>query len=94
LLANTLAREFRQAADAAFEALAAARPFRPLPVAAPTLVVQADPRHGGVLGDAAAAAAVATLGNARLVKIEGAPHAVHASHAAEVITAIRQFAGY
>jgi pimeloyl-ACP methyl ester carboxylesterase len=94
LLANALAREFRQAADAAFEELAAARPFRALRVAAPTLLVQADPARGGVLGDAAAAAAVARLGNARLLKIEGAPHAVHASHAAELVTAIRRFAGY
>ena len=44
-------------------------------------------------GDRAAAAAVGVLGNATLVKIEGAPHAVHASHAAELVTLIRQFAG-
>jgi pimeloyl-ACP methyl ester carboxylesterase len=93
LLAKALAAEFRQAADRAFEAMLAARPFAALPVRARTLLVQADPERGGVLGDQAAATAIAVLGNATLVKIEGAPHAVHASHAAEVVTVIRQFAG-
>ncbi|MBV9579149.1 MAG: alpha/beta hydrolase [Chloroflexi bacterium] len=92
LLANALAKEFRAATDAAFETLQRARPFTALPVAAPTLVVQADPAHGGVLGDQAAAAAVATLGSARLRKIAGATHAVHASHPAEVAAAIRECA--
>jgi pimeloyl-ACP methyl ester carboxylesterase len=47
-----------------------------------------------VLGDAAAHAAVAALGNATLVKVPGATHALHASHPADVAAAIRQFAGY
>jgi pimeloyl-ACP methyl ester carboxylesterase len=92
LLANALAREFRRAADAAFEALLGAGPFAALPVAASTLVIQADPAKGGVLGDREAAAAVATLGHAKLVKLEGASHAVHASRPAEVATAILCFA--
>jgi pimeloyl-ACP methyl ester carboxylesterase len=92
LLAAALAREFRQAADAAFETLLGAGPFAALPVAARTLLVQADPRYGGVLGDRAAAAAVSRLGNATLLKIDGASHAVHASHPAEVASAIRRFA--
>jgi pimeloyl-ACP methyl ester carboxylesterase len=58
----------------------------------PCLLLQADPRRGGVLGDAAAAAAVAELGNARLEKIDDAPHALHASHPAQVASAIRRFA--
>jgi pimeloyl-ACP methyl ester carboxylesterase len=94
LLASALAAEFRHASDRAFEAMLAARPFAALPVRSRTLLVQADPTRGGVLGDRAAAAAIGVLGNATLVKIEGAPHAVHATHAAEVITAIRRFAGY
>src|SRR5262249_37441182 len=77
LLATALARAFRRAADAAFETLLAAGPFAAVPLAAPTLVVQADPAKGGVLGDRAAAAAVTTLGNAQLLKLEAAPHAVH-----------------
>lgn len=92
LLASTLAQQFRQAADAVFETSLAAGPTVALPVGSPTLLIQADPSHGGVLGDAAAAAAVATLGNAQLLKLDGAPHAVHASHPAPVAAAIRRFA--
>jgi len=91
VLANALAEQFRQASDAAFETLLNARPFVALPVGPRTLLVQADPNHGGVLGDRAAAVAVSTLGNASLVKIEDASHAVHASHPAELATAIRRF---
>jgi pimeloyl-ACP methyl ester carboxylesterase len=94
LLATALAREFRQAADAAFETLLGAGPFAALHVAARTLLIQADPTRGGVLGDRAGAAAVSKLGNATLLKIDGASHAVHASHPAEVAAAIRRFAGY
>jgi pimeloyl-ACP methyl ester carboxylesterase len=92
LLANALARDFRRAADAAFETLLAAGPFSAVRLAVPTLLVQADPAKGGVLGDRAAAQAVATFGNAQLLKLEGAPHAVHASHPTEVAAAIRNFA--
>ncbi len=92
LLAGALAREFRRAADAAFATLLAAGPFSALPVTARTLLIQADPSKGGVLGDRAAAAALETLGHAQLLKLEGASHAVHASHPAEVAAAIRRFA--
>jgi pimeloyl-ACP methyl ester carboxylesterase len=94
LLANTLAREFRMAADAAFETILGAGPFEAQPVKVRTLVVQADPERGGLLGDGAATEALATLGNAKLVKIDGAAHAVHASHPAELASAIRAFANY
>jgi lipase len=92
LLANALAREFRRAVDATFETLLAAGPFLALPVPARTLLVQADPAAGGVLGDRAAAEAVSALGNAALVKLDGASHAVHASHPTRVASAIRDFA--
>jgi pimeloyl-ACP methyl ester carboxylesterase len=90
-LAQTLAREFRQAVDAPFEAMLSGPLYTPRRVQVSTLVVQADPEHGGVLGDDAAARAVAILGNARLEKIAGASHAVHATNAAEVADAIRRF---
>jgi pimeloyl-ACP methyl ester carboxylesterase len=47
-----------------------------------------------VLGDAAAEQAVETLGHAHLIKIAGAPHALHASHPADVARAILRFGGY
>lgn len=92
LLADMLAGLFRQASDAAFEAmLDMPRPIDLPLVRRPTLIVQADPRRGGVLGDAAAQAIVARLPEARLLKISDAPHAVHASHPAEVARAILDF---
>jgi pimeloyl-ACP methyl ester carboxylesterase len=94
VLADALAREFRLASDAAFEAMLSAPSYSVKPMDTPTLILQADPRRGGVLGDAAAQAATRTLGHATLVKIAGATHAMHASHAAEVAHAIREFAGY
>ena len=94
LLAETLAREFRQASDAAFEAMLSAPTYTVRRLAIPTLILQADPDRGGVLGDDAAQAAARTLGNARVVKIAGATHALHASHPADVAAAIRTFAGY
>lgn len=94
LLADALARLFRQAADAAFDAMLNAGPFSAVPLQTRTLLIQADPSQGGVLGDAAAKQAVATLGNAQLVKLLGATHAVHASSPAETAAAIREFAGY
>jgi pimeloyl-ACP methyl ester carboxylesterase len=93
LLAQALAREFRQASDVAFETMLSAPTAEAVQVDVPTLVLQADPGHGGVLGDAAALAAARRLGNASLVKIPGASHAMHASKAAEVAAAIRAFAG-
>ena len=94
LLAQALAGMFRQASDAAFEAMLARDTFAAVRVEQPTLVIQADPATGGVLGDAAAARALSALPNGQLVKIAGAPHALHASHPAQVMQAIREFAGY
>jgi pimeloyl-ACP methyl ester carboxylesterase len=101
LLAKALAALFRQASDAAFEAL-----LDPAPRAADsawgqasrirqrTLVVQADPRHGGVLGDEAARAFVERLAHGELIKIDGASHALHASQPGPVARAILAFGGY
>lgn len=95
LLAQSLARLFRQASDAAFEAMLGREAFEvPGQVVQPTLILQADPRSGGVLGDAAAARLVSSLPHATLRKIAGAPHALHASHPAEVAAAILEFGGY
>ena len=94
LLARSLAGLFRQASDAAFEAMLAAWPFAVPTVGQPCLVLQADPAHGGVLGHAAARAFVNRLPKGRLEQIAGASHALHASHPAEVARAILGFAGY
>ena len=96
LMADTLANLFRQTSDAAYEAML--RPGRPAPPtpSVPCLVVQADPDFGGVLEDAAADAFVARLshGVGEREKIQGAAHALHASHPAEVAQAILSFGGY
>jgi pimeloyl-ACP methyl ester carboxylesterase len=92
LLADSLAKLFRQASDGAFEAMLAAWPFEAPSVELPVLVLQADPTHGGILGDAAAQAFVKRLPHGRLQKIPGATHALHASHPAEVAQAILKFA--
>ncbi|HEY3060545.1 MAG TPA: alpha/beta hydrolase [Chloroflexota bacterium] len=107
VLAQLLAALFRQASDAAFEALldpidrvgrapsAAQAAFDQAGrIRARTLVLQADPRHGGVLGDAAANAFVARLPHGQLIKIQGATHALHASQPAAVADAILSFGGY
>ena len=94
LLAESLARLFRQASDAAFEAMLDTTRPQPAVVSRPTLVVQADPERGGVLGDAAARAFVERLPQGKLVKLRGATHSLHASHPAEVARAILDFAGY
>jgi pimeloyl-ACP methyl ester carboxylesterase len=95
LLAQTLASLFRQASDAAFEA-PLSQPALPDPttISQPTLVLQADPDYGGVLGDAAARAFVERLPNGRLQKVVGATHSLHASHPAGVARAILEFGGY
>lgn len=97
LLAQVLARLFRQAADETFVAMLGAagngNSAYPL-VQQPTLVIQADPDRGGVLGDEAAASLVERLPQARLVKIDGATHSLHASHPAHVARAILDFARY
>jgi (E)-2-((N-methylformamido)methylene)succinate hydrolase len=90
LAARALAPIYRAAQDGAFEAHLQAQPGAPWAwaeaphVTAPVLLVQADPALGGVLGDEAAEGFVARLPRGRLVKIAGARHAVHASHAADV----------
>jgi pimeloyl-ACP methyl ester carboxylesterase len=97
LLAQSLAQLFRQASDEAFSTLRdpASRTFEhPERISQPVLLLQADPAHGGVLGDAAAQAFVGRVPHGRLLKIDGAPHALHASHPAEVANAILDFAGY
>jgi pimeloyl-ACP methyl ester carboxylesterase len=99
LLAEMLAALFRQASDAAFEAMLDAPPGSPETweraprVPQPCLVLQADPERGGVLGDAAAEAFVSRLPAGRLQKIPG-PHALHASHPAEVARAVLALGGY
>ena len=94
LLADSLARLFRQASDAAYEAMLNRSDFRIPALQVRTLLIQADPAFGGVLGDAAARAAADALGNATLVKLRGATHAVHASRPAETARAILEFGGY
>jgi pimeloyl-ACP methyl ester carboxylesterase len=107
MLAGILANLFRQASDAAFEALLDADDRvgrspragqtaleRAARIQQPTLVMQADPDHGGVLGDAAAQRLVERLPRGKLLKIAGATHALHASHPAEVAAAILEFVGY
>jgi pimeloyl-ACP methyl ester carboxylesterase len=99
LLADTLARLFRQASDKAFEAMRAAPPGSPETwqraerLRQPCLVIQAEPDAGGVLGDAAAREFVARLRAGRLMKLAG-PHALHASHPSQVARAILEFGGY
>ncbi len=104
-LAQSLARLFRQATDAAFLAFfnpddpAAARApavltdalDRARRIRQPCLVLQADPLNGGLLGDSAARALVDRLPNGQLQKVRGASHALHASQAAEVARAILDF---
>lgn len=101
LLARSLAKLFRQASDAAFEGMLdpAHADGRQLSskasgIQAPVLVLQADPARGGILGDSAAKSFVASLPKGKLQKITAAPHALHASHPAEVARAILDFGGY
>ena len=94
LLAQALATMFRQASDAAFETMLERDTFTFTPVPQPTLIIQADPAAGGVLGDAAAGRALQILQNGEVLKIDGAPHALHASHPTQVARAILEFGGY
>lgn len=94
LLADSLAGLFRQASDAAFEAMLDTTRADPPAVTQPTLVIQADPERGGVLGDAAARSFVERLPRGKLLKMPGATHSLHASHPAEVARAILDFGGY
>jgi 3-oxoadipate enol-lactonase len=96
-LAEALARMFRQAADAAFEAVLAVPPDewdaweRAPRIQQPTLVVQADPARGGILGATAARRFVDRLPRGRLLSIPGAAHAVHASHPAALASDVLDF---
>jgi len=103
LVAQSLAKLFRQASDAAFEAMldpagqtgrAPTLRTQAQQITSRVLVIQADPAHGGVLGDAAARRFVDGLPNGKLLKINQATHALHASHPAEVARAILDFGGY
>lgn len=97
LLARLLAGVFRQAADGPFKAILGATTGHPAAwagapgVRQPCLVVQGDPGRGGLLGDSAAEAFVARLPRGRRLKLAGATHAVHASHPADLATAVLQF---
>jgi pimeloyl-ACP methyl ester carboxylesterase len=103
-LAETLARLFRQATDNAFEALLdQAAPDgtpgasiiavrnRARQVQQPVLVLQADPTRGGLLGDRAARTFVDQLPHGELRKIDGATHAMHASHPEQVAASLVEF---
>lgn len=99
LLAESLARMFRQASDHAFQAQLSAPAGSPetweraARLRQPCLVIQAEPERGGVLGDAASQEFVARLRAGRRVKIVGS-HALHASAPGEVARAILDFGGY
>ena len=96
-LPRALARLYRHAADGPFEAHLAAEPGAPWAwalapsIAAPTLLVQADPAHGGALGHEAAGAFVARLPQGTLLHLAGAAHAVHASHGPQLAAAVLEF---
>ncbi|HVG98616.1 MAG TPA: alpha/beta fold hydrolase [Chloroflexota bacterium] len=97
LAARALAPIFRRADEAVYRTYLDAPPGAPWAwaeaphVAAPVLVVQADPAAGGVLGDEAAEGFVARLPRGQLLRLPGARHAVHASHPGEVARAILEF---
>jgi pimeloyl-ACP methyl ester carboxylesterase len=97
LLAAALARLFRQADDAAFQAVLHTPPDhwdawdRAPHVQQPTLLVQADPDHGGILGPIAAHSFTGRLPRGQMCAIPGAAHAVHASHPAPLAAAVLDF---
>lgn len=99
LSAPALAPMFRQAADAAFEAiLHAPRGAHRMwelatSLACPVLLVQADPERGGVLGPAAAQQFISLVPRGELLAVAGASHTVHVSHAALVADAVSRFLG-
>lgn len=59
---------------------------------APTLLIQADPDRGAVLTEESAHHALDLLPDGRLLRIEGASHAVHASKPVEFLQALLAFA--
>jgi len=95
--ARAMADLFRSAADGAFMAVLRAEAGFPsimaqLPnIKAPTLVVAADPSLDGSLGPESAERITASLQNGRLLTIEGASHAVHASKPRELAQAVARF---
>jgi pimeloyl-ACP methyl ester carboxylesterase len=97
LVARVLAATFRQAASGVFEEYLAAPPGAPwawdaaASLQMPALVIQADPQAGGVLGNEAARAFVSRLPQGKLVKLAGAPHALHAARAAEIAAEVNRF---
>jgi pimeloyl-ACP methyl ester carboxylesterase len=97
LSAPILAAVFRQAADAAFEAIMhAPRGARwawdlAPSIRCPVLLVHADPARGGVLGPAASRDYNARLQRGEMYAIPGASHTVHVSHAAETAEAVLAF---
>jgi pimeloyl-ACP methyl ester carboxylesterase len=91
-----LANLFREASDAAFEAMLEPdyryEAWKQLEgIKQPCLVLQADPERGGVLGDEAAQRLAQLTPHIQVKKIDGGAHALHASHPAEVAQAIRDF---
>lgn len=99
LLIAALAKQYRQAADAAYDTLLAMpRGYpsaweRARQVRAPCVLVQGDPARGGLIGDAAAAAFVEALPDGHLVKVLGASHAVHATQPLVLAQTILDFLG-
>ncbi len=97
LLANFLAAQFRLASDAAFDTLLAAPAGQPATwteaaaLQQRCLVVQADPKLDGALGDEAAERFTASLAHGRLARLPGASHAVHASQPAKLAELILDF---
>jgi pimeloyl-ACP methyl ester carboxylesterase len=99
MVAAAMANVFRRASDRAFDAYlltppgaAWAREVAPQ-VRVPLLVAQADPAHGGVLGDIAAGEFVASVPGAALVRFPGAGHAIHASQPSALAQSLRRFLG-
>jgi pimeloyl-ACP methyl ester carboxylesterase len=97
LYARALANIFRSAADGAFQAVARAEPGYPalresLPsIKVPTLVIAADPRLDAALSAEAATAVAEAIPDGRLVTIERAGHAVHATRPREFAEALLGF---
>jgi pimeloyl-ACP methyl ester carboxylesterase len=92
-----LAPIFRQAADGVFEWYlsskrgAASAWDAATSIGVPVLLVQADPAKGGVVRDAVADEFVQRLRRGTRIKVDGAPHALHASHGAEVARFVLEF---
>lgn len=58
---------------------------------APTLIVGGDPAHGALLDQATGEVLAQRLRYGRFVRIEGAPHAVHAVKLKELVTLVDAF---